>query len=133
MVGRSTELQALLDAYRTAGPDGGLLVLSGEAGIGKTRLAEEFVDGVRAAGASVLSARCFRGEESMAYGPFVEALRAAVAEGTSGWPNAWLAEVARLVPDATGAARVVLFDHPRRRRRRRERRQGRARAGAHDS
>lgn len=36
----------------------------------------------------------------MAYGPFVEALRAAVAEGTSGWPNAWLAEVARLVPEA---------------------------------
>ena len=99
MVGRSTELQALQDAYRTVGRDGRLLVLSGEAGIGKTRLAEEFLESVGAGGASVLSARCFRGEESMAYGPFVEALRAAVAEGTSGWPDGWLGEVGRLVPE----------------------------------
>jgi hypothetical protein len=54
---------------------------------------------VRAGGATVLAARCFRGEESMAYGPFVEALRAAVAEGTSEWPAGWLGEVARLVPE----------------------------------
>ena len=39
LVGRADELAALVDAHARAQPDGGLAVIEGEAGIGKTRLA----------------------------------------------------------------------------------------------
>src|SRR5579884_4299601 len=47
LIGRGEEMAILLDAYRAAGADGQVFVLEGEAGVGKTRLAEEFVRRVR--------------------------------------------------------------------------------------
>ena len=109
MVGRATELQALLDAYCSVQADGRLIVVSGEAGIGKTRLAEELLSHARATGATAIATRCFRGETDLAYGPIVEALRAVIAEagGVSGldWPDHWLGEAARLLPELDGVAR----------------------------
>ncbi len=112
MVGRAAELQALIDAYRSIRDDGRLLVLTGEAGIGKTRLAEEFLSHLRAIGATTIATRCFRGETGLAYGPFVEALCAAIADtggdGSGlGWSDHWLSEAARLVPDANRAGRDI--------------------------
>ena len=43
LVGRDRELSALLDAYAQVGDEGRLVVLDGETGIGKTRLADELV------------------------------------------------------------------------------------------
>ena len=80
MVGRAAELHALIDAYRSIRDDGRLIVLTGEAGIGKTRLAEELLSHLRAIGATTIATRCFRGETGLAYGPIVEALRAAMAD-----------------------------------------------------
>ena len=42
LVGRDRELATLREAYRSLGPDGRLLIVEGEAGIGKTRLATDF-------------------------------------------------------------------------------------------
>ena len=50
LVGRADELAALLDAHAAARPDGGLAVIEGEAGIGKTRLAGELIDPARSRG-----------------------------------------------------------------------------------
>jgi len=101
LVGRSAQWQALLAAYDSAHANGQLVVLEGEAGIGKTRLAEEFLAHVGRGGATVLTARCYAGQAGLAYGPIMEAVRAALAQ--PGWaarlaslPAHHRAEAARL-------------------------------------
>jgi tetratricopeptide (TPR) repeat protein len=55
-----------------------VVLVAGEPGIGKTRLAAEFSEAAHAEGAVVLAGRCY--EDAVdAYGPFAEALRAYVA------------------------------------------------------
>src|SRR5713226_2272887 len=71
LVGRSKELSTLIDAYASIQSDGCVVILEGEAGIGKTRLAEEFMAHARARGATVIAARCYEGETNLAYGPVV--------------------------------------------------------------
>ena len=103
LVGREAEWESLLRAYEAAGAGGRLVVLEGEAGVGKTRLAEEFLAHVAGRGATVVAARCYPGETSLAYGPFSEALSASVgnerlAGRLEGLPEHLLGEVTRLVP-----------------------------------
>jgi class 3 adenylate cyclase len=62
---------ALMAAHRG---DGGFAVLSGEAGIGKTRLAGELASQARLLGCAVLSGACSEAELSLPFLPFVEAL-----------------------------------------------------------
>ena len=77
------EWEALLGSYRTVGNEGRVVILEGEAGIGKTRLAEEFVAHLRAEGATAVAARCYAGEKNLAYGPFVEGLSSPSAGRTA--------------------------------------------------
>ncbi len=85
MVGRATELAAIRAAWQAASPDGRLVLLEGEAGIGKTRLAETAAASIRADGGTVLGARAFPGETAIAYGPIAELIRLGLAEpGGSG-------------------------------------------------
>jgi predicted ATPase len=109
-VGRSLETDSLLRAYRQGAPRGHFFALQGEAGIGKSRLAEEFTAWARQNGATVLSARCFEGETNLAYAPFTEALSTAVVEPTilarlSDLPEDWLDEAARLLPTLHSGAK----------------------------
>jgi class 3 adenylate cyclase len=62
---------ALLEARRG---ESRFVVLSGEAGIGKTRLATEMVREARQLGCSVLAGSCSGAELSLPYLPFVEAI-----------------------------------------------------------
>jgi len=74
-VGRQRELQALrahLDGAEAG--VGSLVMLVGEAGIGKTSTAREFAAFVRERGLVVLWGSCFEGDWSPPYGPWVEAL-----------------------------------------------------------
>jgi len=102
LVGRETELAVMQKLYRQIGPDGRFLVLVGEAGIGKTALAEAFLAGLP--NTSCLRARCYEGENHLAYAPFVQAIRenlrhpSAMARLGSVNPT-WLAESARLLPE----------------------------------
>ena len=104
LVGRERELATLLDVYAHA--DGGqFLVIQGEAGIGKTRLAEEFVQAVSSHGAATAIARCYEGDARLAYGPIVDALRAMLGAPDqvarlAAMPAMWLCEVQRLTPEA---------------------------------
>jgi predicted ATPase/DNA-binding SARP family transcriptional activator len=104
LVGRSAEWITLLQTYHAIGPDGHFVILEGEAGIGKTRLAEEFLAYVRAHGGLTIAARCYEGETHLAYGPFIEGLRAAIygldySDRLADVAVHWLSEVARLLPE----------------------------------
>lgn len=107
-VGREAELARLLDAWRQDGADddlgnhgGRVMIVAGEAGIGKTRLATEFLHAVRHEGNGVLIARCFEGESHLTYGPLAMALRSRLTR--SSWPAQleapWAAEISRLLPE----------------------------------
>jgi DNA-binding SARP family transcriptional activator/tetratricopeptide (TPR) repeat protein len=111
LVERSLEWATLEEVYRglvggsTQGQDvGHLVLLEGEAGIGKTRLAEEFISHVESMGARALATRCYEGEANLAYRPLIGALQAALAipetrSQLASLPAHWLAESARLVPE----------------------------------
>src|SRR5215218_3083842 len=116
LVGRGAEWAALLDAYAGVVSDGRLVVIEGEAGIGKTRLAAELAGHARSLGASVVGGRCYEEEAAVAYGPFIEGLRGALAAGAAGdspragsprplegVPRHWLAEARRLLPELVEA------------------------------
>ena len=102
-VGRGKEmarLRAKLDDARAG--HGGLVMLVGEPGIGKSRTIEEFAEQARAGGAQVLTGRCFEGEWAPPYAPFVEAIAGYAKDAD---PDALRADlgygaspVARLVP-----------------------------------
>lgn len=101
LVGRETEWGRLRQAWkRAAHGQGGVVLLEGEPGVGKSRLAEEFLRWTGAEGATVLRGRCHDGGAGVPYEPVVEALRSALdAPGLSGTASEWLAEVARMVPE----------------------------------
>ncbi|MEX1255963.1 MAG: protein kinase [Dehalococcoidia bacterium] len=75
-VGRRQEMEQLKSALESAlSGQGTLAMLAGEPGIGKTRLAEEFAVYASLRGAQVLTGRCFEGEVTLPYRPFIEAFR----------------------------------------------------------
>ncbi|NOZ28314.1 MAG: AAA family ATPase [Chloroflexi bacterium] len=104
LVGREEELACLHRCWREAQAGRGRLILiGGEAGIGKSRLIQAFADHLRWQGTRVLQGRCYEFERLLPYQPFVEVLRTALPTLTSiAMSNlpAWvLGEVARLVPE----------------------------------
>jgi tetratricopeptide (TPR) repeat protein len=76
LVGRDIEIATLRRSWSEAvGGRGGMVLVSGEPGSGKTRLARELVDYARITGGVVLSGGCYELEAATPYLPFVEALR----------------------------------------------------------
>jgi len=80
-VGRDAELEELLGGLDAAlGGHGRLFLIAGEAGIGKSRLADEVGSQARARGMRVLVGRCWEGGGAPAYWPWVQSLRAYMRE-----------------------------------------------------
>ena len=101
LVGRQREWEILLDCGRRASSQGPLFaVISGEPGIGKSRLAEEFHARWTADGQPAARTRCYAGQGEVAYATIAEWLRApglhAVRPQLS---PAQLVELARLLPE----------------------------------
>ena len=78
LVGRARELAALNAEFRRSatGPECRLVTVLGEAGIGKSRLIEEFVRGL-AAEVTVLQGRCLSYGDGITFWPVAEVLRQA--------------------------------------------------------
>ncbi|MGE3596702.1 MAG: AAA family ATPase, partial [Dehalococcoidia bacterium] len=78
-VGREAELSVLIAALDAAAAGrGGLVLVAGEPGIGKTRLAEELAAVAGRRNVRILWGRCYEGEGAPAFWPWVEVLRAAL-------------------------------------------------------
>ena len=107
--GRTAEWMQLSAAYRAA--SAGLIVaIEGEPGIGKTRLAEEFIQDVREQGARTVLVRSHEGEANVAYGVLTQALRELVTSSVIGrLDEADLAELARLLPEIDSAPADSVF------------------------
>ncbi|HEY3335877.1 MAG TPA: AAA family ATPase [Candidatus Limnocylindrales bacterium] len=109
MIGRRRELAALTEAFGASTPNGRVAAVTGEAGIGKSRLVDALLAAGAADGAVVLAAHTFPAEGSIAYAPIVELLRVGFAHpgagaALAGLAPATLAEVERLVPLPDGVA-----------------------------
>lgn len=117
LVGRRDELRVLTEDWRRAvAGRGATVVLSGEAGIGKSRLTAALVDLAAAEGALCLAGRCYEASLSEPYGPIAAALRSAMGQvdvAALGLPEVWLRELVRLVPELgelVGAGENVPLD-----------------------
>jgi len=101
LIGRSREWHQLTSAWQSAmegGPQ--VAVISGEPGIGKTRLADELYGACVRQGHAAARSRSYAGQGQVAYAPVAEWLRAdAVRAGWTRLKPQQVAELARLVPE----------------------------------
>jgi DNA-binding SARP family transcriptional activator len=101
LVGRDDLVRELAATFRRVqAGQGQVVLLRGEAGIGKSRLMQEFATSVQEQ-ALVLAAACYPSTQSIPYQPIVEALRpvlgGAALVGTVA--AAWLSEASILLPE----------------------------------
>jgi len=103
LAGRAHEWEALRRAWSgVASVDkrGGVVVIEGDAGAGKSRLAEDFFRWVTSQGGVVLRGRSYDVRVGAPFGAAIELLRSAVdAPGVAGVDPEWLAEIARVLPE----------------------------------
>ncbi len=104
LLGRDDELAFLDECWQQAEEGRGKLVLmSGEAGVGKSLIAEECANRLRAQGVRVLWGNCYEYGRALPYQPVAEALRTVLPSLTSqeltDFPSWSLQEAARLVPE----------------------------------
>jgi DNA-binding winged helix-turn-helix (wHTH) protein len=107
LVGRHVILRMLEQSLeRAANGSGQLVLITGEAGIGKSRMLEELASRARALGFSVWQGAAYAGGAAPAYWPWVEIVRAAL--GDAGMrrripSDSWA--ISTLVPELLGATR----------------------------
>jgi DNA-binding SARP family transcriptional activator len=101
LIARKEEWATLVKGWKAVSRGAGRIVLiQGEAGVGKTRLAEEFLRWVVAQGGTVLRGHGYDVRAGIPYEPVVEMLRDALAApGVAGTSPEWLTEVTRLIPE----------------------------------
>src|SRR2546430_8079475 len=101
LLGRKAEWRHLQEAWRkAAGGHPHVVILSGEAGIGKTRLAEEIEAWVSRQGMTTASARCYAALGHLAYAPVTTWLRTEVLHaGLLTLDPIFLTEISRLLPE----------------------------------
>lgn len=101
LIGREQAWRQLTRSWAAAaGGRGNLVLIEGEAGVGKTRLAEDFLRFAATEGGTVLRGRGYDSRSGIPFGPVVELLREALAApGVSATEPEWLSEASRLVPE----------------------------------
>jgi tetratricopeptide (TPR) repeat protein len=100
LVGRERELGEAITHWRRAiSGEEQVLLVTGEPGIGKTRLVRELLAHVEVTGGQVVRGECFA-EGGAPFAPFADILRRSLAETTAaGVPEAILAELATFAAD----------------------------------
>jgi class 3 adenylate cyclase len=128
-VGREAESQQLRLMFDAARKNaGGVALLVGEPGIGKTRMAEELLTYARMKGAQVATGRCYEGEGAPAYWPWIQVIRSTVHDRSAqalasemgsgaGYIAEIVSDVRQALPDVQSpagsdleASRFQLFD-----------------------
>jgi DNA-binding SARP family transcriptional activator len=106
LVGRDLELTQLNEAWNSAREGGAhLLLVTGEPGIGKSRLAMELGRRVRAEGYVVAAARAYEAAGRPPWGPIVDLLRSdALRSHVDTLDAVWRADLARLLPELLDAS-----------------------------
>lgn len=101
LVGRLAEWEVLQAAWHNANRGRAqLLLLIGEAGIGKTRLAEELLEWASRQGILAARTRAYAAEGALAYAPVVEWLRSeSLRSALDNLQPLWRSEIARLLPE----------------------------------
>jgi DNA-binding SARP family transcriptional activator len=101
-VGREREMAMLFRFYQGILPGGPacLVMLEGEPGIGKTRLAREWLTTLDQA--RTLTTRCFEAEQAIPFQPWIDLIRTTLRQTPLpqlGLADVWLTELANLVPE----------------------------------
>jgi len=103
LLGRAAEFGTLIECYQRAyAGQPQLVLLQGEAGIGKTRLVTEFVGWAHAQGADVLAGRALQTGRQLPYQPLIDVLRLRLEQEHAPddlLSDVWLAELSRLLPE----------------------------------
>ncbi len=101
--GRISEHQVLVNSYeRASAGQPQLVVMRGEAGIGKTRLARKFLAWARAQGAELLQGGAFESGSHLPFQPIVDALRLQLEHEKSIrdlLDDVWLSTLSQLLPE----------------------------------
>ena len=101
LVGRDPALALLHEALQRANcgrPEA--VLVTGDSGIGKTRLVEVFTRSLRRGESRTAGVRCFAAEGSLPYAPVVAMLRSdAISPGLAGLSKTWRREIGRLLPE----------------------------------
>lgn len=113
LIDRHAEIDLLQDAFDSmVSGHGQIVLLAGEPGIGKTRLAEEMANYAGMGGATVLWARCHQDEGTPAFWPWSQIVRSSIRESAleeiSTILGASAGPIAQVVPDV----RTYLPDLP---------------------
>lgn len=103
-VGRARVMERMGELLRSAEAGRGrLCMLVGEAGIGKTRTSEMLLAQAAARGCSVWTGRCYEGDGSPAFWPWIQILRSCAREESPEQLQAWLgqgpSDLLALVPE----------------------------------
>ncbi len=102
-LGRSTEFGTLIDCYRRVhAGQSHLVLLQGESGMGKTRLATEFLSWAQAQGAQVLMGKALPTGRQLPYQPLLAVLRHLLQQKHTHddlVSEVWRAELSRLLPE----------------------------------
>jgi DNA-binding SARP family transcriptional activator/predicted ATPase len=102
-VGRKREYETLVNAYRLADRHGlQVVTLVGQAGIGKTRLAQQFLGWVAMQGADVLHGRALETGGKLSYQPLIHLLRQRLERENAPedlLSDLWLTQLTRLLPE----------------------------------
>jgi DNA-binding winged helix-turn-helix (wHTH) protein len=112
-VGRRREVAELRDALNSArGGRRQVCLISGEPGIGKSRLAEEFCLVASNLGALCVTARCVEADGAPPFWPWTQVMRGILDTGPdlTSWPASIQTEIRRLVPDDTAGSDLAARD-----------------------
>lgn len=102
-VGRLRECETLRSAVRRAGEGvGSVVIVSGEAGVGKTRLATHVLSEAGRQGMLAVSGRCYEHVGGATYAPFAEIfesiVRSVPEDAVREAAGDWLGDIARVMP-----------------------------------
>ncbi|NNE13151.1 MAG: AAA family ATPase, partial [Ilumatobacter sp.] len=114
VVGRAHELALLRDEWLRAQDTGArLVVVTGEPGVGKSKLAEELGRMVRSEGHAVAAARAYEAAGRLPWGPVVDLLRSDALRGSiETLDGVWRTEIARLLPELVETTEARPPDQP---------------------